>query len=314
MCIAILNKEGKLPQSALDNSWKNNNEGGGLMWVQDGMLKVFKTYDFNEFSDMYYAIRTNENIGNVVLHFRIATSGFDKLGTNLHPFLVNDDLGFVHNGIISGLGNKEHSDTYQFNELLKGLPNDFLHNDSIMHFIGEYISSSKLIFLDSNDKYAIVNESYGHWDLLKQNWYSNDSYKSYNDWYYYGNTKISKSGSNVSQPVSPLSKNAKKRKAKKNRAYIQKNFINATEFRLEYLEDLFKAELHDEEFMEQLEMYYHETWEGDLEQLIKYIEEDKLSEKVSQHNDYFSEHTYYGYGKYKSLDFYDNKDYDSVPF
>ncbi|NBX74857.1 MAG: hypothetical protein EBQ89_11265, partial [Alphaproteobacteria bacterium] len=68
------------------------------------------------------------------------------------------------------------------------------------------------------------------------------------------------------------------------------------------------------EFMEQLEMYYHETWEGDLEQLIKYIEEDKLSEKVSQHNDYFSEHTYYGYGKYKSLDFYDNKDYDSVPF
>lgn len=312
MCIAILNKNGQLPYSHLENSWKNNNEGGGLLWVQDGALKTYKTYDFKEFTDMYYSIRTNANIGNIVLHFRIATSGF-KNPINLHPFLVNDDLGFVHNGIISGLGNADHSDTYQFNELLQKLPQDFITNESIMHFIQEYISSSKLLFLDSDDRYFIVNERFGHWDTTNDNWYSNDSYKQYNDWYYFGNQKISKTHSH--QYPKPLSKNQKKRNAKKNRKYLTENFLNVTEFNIDWLEDILECSIDEEQFIELLDMYYEETWEGDLSKLIEYITEDKVKQRERDANDFdsafFSQD---GLTKHKNLDFYDNSDYHSQYF
>ena len=39
----------------------------------------------------------------VLIHFRIKTHGpIDK--NNCHPFLVNNSLGFIHNGIITGYG------------------------------------------------------------------------------------------------------------------------------------------------------------------------------------------------------------------
>jgi hypothetical protein len=311
MCIAILNKQGKLDSSAIENSWKNNNEGGGLMWVQDGKLQTFKTYDYTDFADMYFALRTNPNIGNIVLHFRIATSGF-KNPINLHPFLVNDDLGFVHNGIISGLGTADYSDTYQFNELLQKLPNDFISNQGIMHFITEYISSSKLIFLDSQDNYCIVNEKFGHWDKTQDNWFSNDSYKSYNDWVYFGNTKVSRN-TEFAKPT--ISKKEKKRKARANRKYVSENFLNVTEFRIDWLEDLFECSIDTDEFIEKLEAYYELTWESDLVKLTEYIQEAQEREAEMNSKDFDSFYPTETYrGKYNNLDFYDHKNYNSQFF
>jgi hypothetical protein len=308
MCIAILNKQGQIGSIQLENSWKNNNEGGGLMWVQDGKLQTFKTYKYNDFEDMYFSLRSNPNIGNVVLHFRIATSGF-KNPINLHPFLVNEDLGFVHNGIISGLGTAEHSDTYQFNELLQKLPTDFLSNESIVHFISEYITSSKLIFLDSQDNYCIMNEKFGHWDKEQDNWFSNDSYKSYNDWVYFGNTKVSRS-TDFAQPT--ISKKEKKRKARANRKYVSENFLNVTEFRIDWLEDLFDCSIDSDEFIEKLEAYYELTWESDLIKLTEYIQEaqEREAERDSKDFDSFYPTETYG-GRYNNLDFYDQQNYKS---
>jgi len=303
MCIAILNKQGQLGSIQLENSWNNNNEGGGLMWVQDGKLQTFKTYEYKDFEDMYFALRTNPNIGNIVLHFRIATSGF-KNPINLHPFLVNDDLGFVHNGIISGLGTADHSDTYQFNELLQKLPTDFISNQGIMHFITEYISSSKLVFLDSQDNYSIVNEKFGHWDKTQDNWFSNDSYKSYNDWVYFGNTKISRN-TKFAKPTT-ISNKEKKRKARANRKYVSENFLNVTEFRIDWLEDLFECSIDTDEFIEKLEMYYELTWESDLARLTEYIQEAQEGQKeeaIKHLDSMYPTETYRG--RYNN-DFYNN--------
>lgn len=308
MCIAILNKQGKLDSLQLENSWKNNNEGAGLMWVQDDKLQTFKTYDYTDFSDMYFNLRTNPNIGNIVLHFRIATSGY-KNPINLHPFLVNENLGFVHNGIIGGLGTTDYSDTYEFNELLQKLPNDFVNNQGIMHFITEYITSSKLIFLDSRDNYFIVNDKFGHWDTTQDNWFSNDSYKSYNDWVYFGNTKLSRT-TDFAKPI--LSKREKKRKAKANRQYVSENFLNVTEFRIDWLEDLFECNIDTDEFIEKLEAYYEISWEADLIKLIEFIQEsiEKQAEEESKDLDYiYASDTYRG--RFNNLDFYDQKKYDS---
>ena len=200
MCIAILNtkKAGQLPKSQIQNSWDNNNMGAGLLWADKKGLQVFKSYDYDTFLEKYIEIRKNEDVGNIVLHFRIATSGYNG-EHNLHPFLINDKLGFVHNGVISGLGSKEFSDTYEFNDMLKRFKHDFIKCDMSRYFISNYIGHSKLLFLDSNDKYYIINEHLGHWK--DDNWYSNDSYKSYNNYVYYGNKKVSKASTSLNDKL-----------------------------------------------------------------------------------------------------------------
>lgn len=189
MCICILNtkKAGRLPKSHIKNSWDNNDMGSGLLWTDKGKLNVFKTYEYDEYIDKYNELRDNKDIGNIVLHFRIATSGY-KGEHNLHPFLVNDNLGFVHNGVIKGLGNNKFSDTYEFNDMLKKFNHDFTNCEMTKFFISEYIGYSKLVFLSADDKHTIINEELGKW--VDGNWYSNDSYKQYNDFKYYGNTKV----------------------------------------------------------------------------------------------------------------------------
>lgn len=191
MCICILNKKkGKvLTDEQIYNSWENNDMGGGLLWNENKKLHSFKTYDYKEFLDKYKELRSRESVGNVVLHFRIATSGIKGIH-NLHPFLVNDNLGFVHNGVLSGLGNTTYSDTYEFNEMLKTLKHDFTSCKVTKDFISSYIGSSKLVFLNNHGTYTIINDKYGHWS--DGNWFSNDSYKQVNTYAYYGNTRVSK--------------------------------------------------------------------------------------------------------------------------
>lgn len=165
--------------------------GAGLLWTKNNKLNVFKSYEYDEYLEKYNEIRDDKSIGNIVLHFRIATSGYNG-EHNLHPFLTNDDLGFVHNGVIKGLGNRSFSDTYEFNDMLKKFKHEFLTCEMSKYFISEYIGHSKLIFLDNKDKYTIINEELGKW--ADGNWYSNDSYKEYNPYVYYGNQKVAKGG------------------------------------------------------------------------------------------------------------------------
>tara|TARA_R110000868_G_scaffold27726_1_gene104884 strand:- start:54 stop:911 length:858 start_codon:yes stop_codon:yes gene_type:complete len=189
MCIAILNTKSRLPKETLKNSWNNNDQGGGLLWNENNQLQTFKTYKFKEFLKKYNTIRNNPQVGKIVLHFRIATSGHEKF-TNLHPFKVNQNLSFVHNGILAGLGNNQHSDTYQFNEMLKQLPSNFLESEFMQKLLSKYICTSKLIFLDNLDNHTIINENLGSW--IGDTWYSNDSHTCDLSYYYYGNQKVSK--------------------------------------------------------------------------------------------------------------------------
>ena len=190
MCIAILNTKGKLSKETIKNSFDNNEMGAGLLWNANGELKTFKTYKFNALLQKYNELRNNANTGKIVLHFRIATSGVNGK-ENLHPFVTNDNLGFVHNGVISNLGNVKHSDTYQFNDILKGFKHEFLNCATSRLFIQNFIGKgSKLVFLDNKGTHTIINETAGHWDKGKQNWFSNDSYKTVNNYKWYGSTKV----------------------------------------------------------------------------------------------------------------------------
>lgn len=192
MCIAILNKRSHLSANTLKTSFDNNPEGAGLLWSHAGKIQTFKTYDRAAFVAKYNEIRPRVKTP-IVIHCRIATSGHTPY-INLHPFEINERLGFVHNGVIYGTGNEEHSDTYQLCELLKTLPANFLQNAGILQLLAGYIDTSKLIFLDGAGVYTIVNESAGSWN--GDTWFSNESHKE-SRFYYFGNQKVEKTNAKI---------------------------------------------------------------------------------------------------------------------
>lgn len=195
MCIAILNTRALLDYQIIANSFDNNDDGAGLLWSENGTLQVHKQQkNAKTFYKKYKAIRKRVT-GPIVLHFRIGTHG-DFSNDNLHPFLVNPDLGFVHNGIIQTIqANRKFSDTWHFNEyflkllanpaaIIDGKSKEFL---TVADYIG---TGNKLIFLTSSNDWQIVNESAGHWDDFG-NWFSNYTYleSRYKD---YGGQQVAK--------------------------------------------------------------------------------------------------------------------------
>jgi predicted glutamine amidotransferase len=192
MCIAILNKkEATLKRELLKNCWDNNGDGAGLLYIDNKkQMKTFKELkSFDVFYQEYSRVKKSYGKRNIVIHFRISTHGkIDE--TNCHPFLVNDNLGFVHNGMIYDVPtSKDYSDTYMFNEVvLKNFTEGFEYNEIILDMLEGFIGGSKLVLLNSNNDYAIVNEKAGHW--ANGCWFSNGSYKYVSNYVDYGGTKV----------------------------------------------------------------------------------------------------------------------------
>lgn len=185
MCIAIMNAAGfTLTDEILENSWGSNPHGGGIAWVEPNVLgemevKMLSTLDKNEMFEAYKLIRTKFPDSNMLVHFRITTHGGTNI-ENCHPFWVQQDkLALIHNGIISGYGNATMSDTNEFaTGVLAHLPHDWTYNKATMHLVERTIGSgSKLVLLNKNNEFFIVNEQAGHWNNEFQSWFSNDSYK-----------------------------------------------------------------------------------------------------------------------------------------
>lgn len=179
MCIAIYKPEDKIiPKKTLIECYDSNPDGAGFMYAENKKLHIEK--GFFSFKSFYNAYRIHAH-KKAVLHFRIKTHG--KIDTtNCHPFSVNNSIGFVHNGIISGFGDSNHSDTIGFNHgVLQPLVNKWgnlaLFQDPLKDLIESRIGYSKLIFLDRHGNHNIFNEAKGIWD--DGVWYSNNSYKPY---------------------------------------------------------------------------------------------------------------------------------------
>ena len=179
MCIAIYKPEDKvLSLATLKECYTFNPDGAGFMYAENKKLHIEK--GFFSFQSFYDAFKKHES-KQAVIHFRIKTHG--KIDTtNCHPFAVNNAIGFVHNGIISGFGDANHSDTIGFNQsilqpLVSKWGNLALFQDPIIDLIEGRIGYSKLVFLDRHGNHKIMNEHKGTWD--DGVWYSNNSYKPY---------------------------------------------------------------------------------------------------------------------------------------
>ena len=182
MCIAIVKKAGKvLNKEVLKRCFDANPDGAGFAYINTDFvevkrLTVYKTLDFEKFWVKYEKAQRLFPESNFLIHFRIKTHGVVDV-TNCHPFFINEDECFIHNGIITGLPtSKDESDTMMFNKhILQKLDKGWHKNDGMKKLIEDYIGYSKIAFLNVDNEFEIFNETKGDW--IDDIWYSNSSYK-----------------------------------------------------------------------------------------------------------------------------------------
>lgn len=174
MCIAILKtKDALITKETLKTCYDNNKDGCGFAYCDEGKIYIKKFMSFDRFYEEYSKVH---NKSNMLIHFRIATHGGVNLD-NCHPFKLNDRMALIHNGIISGYGNKtDKSDTRDFiDKVIGNISWKMWKNPSFVQLVGEAIGNSKFCILDIEGGYYIVNENKGEW--VDGVWYSNSSYK-----------------------------------------------------------------------------------------------------------------------------------------
>lgn len=181
MCIAIWKpKDMLLTQDTLNECWRINDDGAGFMFAEKGKLTIKKGYfTLDKFMEAYDEHKQKA----LAIHFRIKTHGNIDV-ENCHPYSVDSNLAFIHNGIIQDVGSNEDlnmSDTWHFNEkYLKPLRKKhagFFKDPVAKKLIEKFIGYSKLIFMNSKGEVEVFNEQSGNWN--SNCWFSNTSWKTY---------------------------------------------------------------------------------------------------------------------------------------
>ena len=174
--------------------WDHNNDGAGLMYVENGKVRVEKGFmKYKSFTKALERLEKRLDLTTtpLVMHFRIRTHG----GTNpecTHPFPITDsigalkklqvstDVGVAHNGIITsvvprpGISDTMEYIATQLAPLKRALPKFYENKDArllIQNAIG-----SRMVFLTKAGNLYTVGDFVEDGGVL----YSNDSYKPYN--------------------------------------------------------------------------------------------------------------------------------------
>lgn len=174
----------------LQNCFENNDHGAGFMYTFKGEVHIHKGYEtFEKFMEALNKARaiTGDKVP-YVMHFRIATQGYDKCMT--HPFPLSSkmanlkrlhykcNIGVAHNGIldITSDGAKTYSDTMKFitdylSNIIQSM--DFYKNKRTLRLIEYLIDGSRLAILDKNNHCTLMGKGW-----IKDNgiYYSNNSY------------------------------------------------------------------------------------------------------------------------------------------
>lgn len=162
-----------LSEDRLRDMFTSNSDGAGFMFVKNKKVLIRK--GFMKFKHLLAAIAeeqlTDKNL--IVFHFRIATVG-SVSPKNTHPFPLSTsikelqatqlttDIGVAHNGIISYEHDKKEdmSDTMTFirDILADTVIRKNIMEPSIFSLIEMSVGSSKLVFMNSNEEYALVGD------------------------------------------------------------------------------------------------------------------------------------------------------------
>lgn len=183
MCLILFSPDisrAKITQEVLAAGFRKNDDGAGIAYVEDNVVKVSKFFSgantgevYNRFLIAYQDIRARIRKGPILIHFRWATCG-SKSARNTQPVIIyQDKLVMAHNGVFSGLSHstEDISDTVQLAQSIKRMKWEHpFPSYKIKMLDGLCDMSSKLVFLDNNGRHTIVNEEAGGWE--EGVWYS----------------------------------------------------------------------------------------------------------------------------------------------
>jgi gamma-glutamylcyclotransferase (GGCT)/AIG2-like uncharacterized protein YtfP len=171
----LVKEKGKqIDFKVMDKAQKHNSDGYGVSWYEDGIIKTYKTFNYNTFKGIVASLKDY----TVVAHLRYATKG-KKDYNNIHPFDTNNGVLF-HNGTISGFGDIVKSDTAEFADILKSCEYEYIKDIEplIKHHIKDKIN--RLVFFEEDGNVTILNSELG----IKEDgiWYSNDYHLKDESW------------------------------------------------------------------------------------------------------------------------------------
>lgn len=179
MCIISVEPKGlRNNKQTLERMNSCNDDGVGFAFSTGKKIVIKKYRDFDKFYKNYSQCKNLYGKQSAfMVHFRIKTHGTNKGVYNVHPFRVNKNLVFSHNGTIQNVGEShKKSDTRLFNEnILRRLSDNFLQDKTQRKLIETFIGYSKLAFITLGGRYEILNEQKGLWSGGM--WYSNESFK-----------------------------------------------------------------------------------------------------------------------------------------
>lgn len=187
MCIIAIKPKGKpmFKDETIERMFSANPDGAGFMYYDSKSKKVVIEKGFMSVKALKKALKGRDwTRTNVVMHFRIGTSGFnDKL--NCHPYPVyqknalscKTDIAMAHNGILTGYipsKTSDINDTQVFiQNVLAHLKKGFQYDTDKLMLIEEIIGTNRLAFLDSNNKVTTIGNFIEDDGYI----YSNTSYK-----------------------------------------------------------------------------------------------------------------------------------------
>ncbi|MDO4501386.1 MAG: hypothetical protein Q4B60_08985 [Erysipelotrichaceae bacterium] len=185
MCIIAVKPEmaKMFDEDIIRQMFMRNPDGAGYMYVENGNVRIRK--GFMKVEDLLNDLDQHNFEGkNLVLHFRIGTSGL-KDGLNTHPYPVYEEnaldcvasIGMAHNGVLHDFTPKWGSkinDTQTFiHEVLQRLDKGFIEDEEKLFLIEKIIGTNRLAFLDQDDSITLLG------DFIEEDgcYYSNSSYK-----------------------------------------------------------------------------------------------------------------------------------------
>jgi glutamine amidotransferase len=185
MCIAICKPAGKeITDAQLKLSYLNNDDGCGLAYIKDEKIIIYKQMDYIKFVKKLRSVEKEFPESPILIHFRATSVGKTDLN-NCHPFRINKNQVFCHNGTIKKVTTDKSgkmSDTAMFNkEIMKELPYGWEKSKGVRRLIEEFICINVIIdgrvcVLNVDGTFTIFNEDKGHW--FNGIWWSNDYYKT----------------------------------------------------------------------------------------------------------------------------------------
>lgn len=152
----------------MDDFAKRNNDGFGMMWIQDNRLchMKFGPDKMKDLYAMYESVKAYEGF----LHLRMRTHGHTNQEM-AHPFNCGFGIYMMHNGVISDSTgeDKSKSDTWYFvNKILSPLfkmsknPHKLIRSEAFSDLIHKYLGYSNRVVLGDRGGWQIFNSNNWH--------------------------------------------------------------------------------------------------------------------------------------------------------